>query len=159
MLVLFKPSLQFSSGREEIACISQDCPRYGLEQPAEVFPESSTKSCALSLKLYIKVMWYFVIYLHLLRTVKRLPTVQETRVRSLGWEDPLEEEIATHSSTLAWKIPWTEEPRRLQSMGSQRVGHDRAASVSVLSYLLLTRTDELVSRLPLYLCPVASITS
>ena len=56
--------------------------------------------------------------------VKHLLTMQETQVRSLGWEDPLEEEIATHSSTLAWKIPWTEEPDRLQSMGSQRVRHD-----------------------------------
>ena len=56
--------------------------------------------------------------------VKRLPTVQETWVRSLGQEDPLEKEMATHSSTLAWKIPWTEEHSRLQSMGSQRVGHD-----------------------------------
>ena len=51
--------------------------------------------------------------------VKRLPTVWETRVRSLGWEDPLEKEMATHSSILAWKIPCTEEPGRLQSMGSQ----------------------------------------
>ena len=56
--------------------------------------------------------------------VKCLPAVQETWVRSLGWEDPLEKEMATHSSTLAWKIPRTEEPVRLQSMGSQRVGHD-----------------------------------
>ena len=56
--------------------------------------------------------------------VKRLPTMRETRVRSLGQEDPLEKEMATHSRTLAWKIPWTEEPGRLQSMGSQRVGHD-----------------------------------
>ena len=48
----------------------------------------------------------------------------ETQVRPLGWEDPLEKEMATHSSILAWKIPWTEEPGRLQSMGSQRVGHD-----------------------------------
>ena len=54
--------------------------------------------------------------------VKRLTTMQETQFRSLGWEDPLEKEMATHSSTLAWKIPWTEEPGRLQSMGSQRVG-------------------------------------
>ena len=53
------------------------------------------------------------------QTVKCLPTMQETRVRSLGWEDALEKETATHSSTLAWKIPWTEEPGRLQSMGSQ----------------------------------------
>ena len=56
--------------------------------------------------------------------VKRLPTVWETWVRSLGQEDPLEKEMATHSSTLAWKIPWTEERSRLQSMGSQRVRHD-----------------------------------
>ena len=56
--------------------------------------------------------------------VKRLSTIWETRVRSLGWEDPLEKETAIHSSTIAWKIPWTEELGRLQSMGSQRVGHD-----------------------------------
>ena len=58
------------------------------------------------------------------QTVKRLPAMQETWVQSLGWEDPLEKEKATHSSTLAWKIPWMEEPSRLQSMGSQRVGHN-----------------------------------
>ena len=56
--------------------------------------------------------------------VKHLPTMQETWVRSLGQEDPLEKEMATHSSTLAWKIPWMEECGRLQSMESQRVGHD-----------------------------------
>ena len=56
--------------------------------------------------------------------VKSLPAVWETWVRSLGREDPLEKEMAPHSSTLAWKIPWTEEPGRLQSMGSKRVGHD-----------------------------------
>ena len=55
---------------------------------------------------------------------KCLPVVRETRVRSLGWEDPLEKEMVTHSSTLAWKISWTEEPGRLQSMGLQRVRHD-----------------------------------
>ena len=56
--------------------------------------------------------------------VKCLSTMRETQVPSLGWEDPLEKEMATHSSTLAWIIPWTEEHGRLQSMGSQRVGHD-----------------------------------
>ena len=56
--------------------------------------------------------------------VKRLPAMWETRVRSLGREDPLEKEMATHSSILAWKSPWTEKPDRLQSMGSQRVRHD-----------------------------------
>ena len=55
--------------------------------------------------------------------IKRLPTIRETQIRSLGREDPLEEEMATHSSTLAWKISWMEEPGGLQSMGSQRVGH------------------------------------
>ena len=56
--------------------------------------------------------------------VKNLPVMQETGVRSLGWEDPLEKETATHSSILAWRIPWSEEPGRLQSMWSQRVGQD-----------------------------------
>ena len=56
--------------------------------------------------------------------LKCLPGMQKTRVRSLGLEDPLEKEMATHSSTLAWRIPWREEPGRLHSMGSQRVGHD-----------------------------------
>ena len=58
------------------------------------------------------------------QTVKRRPIMQETRVQSLGWEDPLEEEMATHSSILAWRIPRMENPGRLQSMGSQRVGLD-----------------------------------
>ena len=57
------------------------------------------------------------------QTVKQMSAMQETRVRSLGWEDPLEKEMAAHSSILAWKIPWME-PGRLPSMGSQRVGHD-----------------------------------
>ena len=56
--------------------------------------------------------------------VKHLSTMRETRVPALGQEDPLEKEMAVHSSTIAWKIPWTEEPGRLQSMGLQRVGHD-----------------------------------
>ena len=61
--------------------------------------------------------------------VNHLPMMQETRVQSLGWEDLLEKAMATHSSILAWKIPWTEEPGRLQSMGSQRVGHNWATSL------------------------------
>ena len=62
----------------------------------------------------------------LAQRIKRLPAKQETRVRSLGWEDPLEKEMATQSSILAWRIPWTEEPGGLQSMRSQRVGRDRS---------------------------------
>ena len=58
------------------------------------------------------------------QTVKTLPTMQETQVQSLGWEDSLEEEMATNSSTLAWRIPWTEELGELESMESQNVGYD-----------------------------------
>ena len=66
----------------------------------------------------------------LAQMVKHLPTMRGTLVQSLGREDLLEKEMTTHSSILAWKIPWMEEPGRLQSMGSQRVGHDRASSLS-----------------------------
>ena len=69
------------------------------------------------------------------QTVKNLPAVQETQVRSLGWEDPLEKGMATHSSILAWRIPWTEEPGRLQSMESQRVRHDLATNTHLFSKL------------------------
>ena len=69
------------------------------------------------------------------QSVKNLPAVQETRVQSLGWEDPLEKEMAPHSSTFAWKIPWTEEPGRLQSMGSWRVGHEWATSLSLFTFM------------------------
>ena len=65
------------------------------------------------------------------QTVKRLSTMRETWVRALHWEDPLEKEMTVHSSTIASKIPWTEEPGRLQSMGSQRVGHNWATSLSL----------------------------
>ena len=58
------------------------------------------------------------------QTAKRLSAMQETQIRSLGWEDPLEKEMAAHSSILVWKIPWTVEPGRLLSMGSQRVRHN-----------------------------------
>ena len=67
---------------------------------------------------------YIILASLVAQMVKSLPAVQETCVQSLGWEDPLEKEVATHSSILAWKILWIEEPGRLQSMGSQRVGHD-----------------------------------
>ena len=81
--------------------------------------------------------WYWRIYIQgsdgaslVAQRLKRLPAMWETRVQFLGWEDPLEKEMATHSRTLAWKIPWIEKPGRLQSMGSQRVGHDWATSLS-----------------------------
>ena len=76
--------------------------------------------------IYIYIYTHTHIYIHTLvaQTVKRLSTMRETRVRSLGWEDLLEKEMATHSRTTAWKIPWTEESGRLQSMGSQSVRHE-----------------------------------
>ena len=79
------------------------------------------------------------------QTVRHLPTMWETWVRSLGWGDPLEKEMATQSSTLAWKILWMEEPGRLQSMGPQRVGYDWKTSLS-LHLTELNKTK--VSRLP-----------
>ena len=71
-------------------------------------------------------------------TIKSLPTMWETRVRSLGQEDPLEKEMAPYSSILAWRIPWTEEAGRPQSMGSPRVGRDWATSLSLSAFLSLS---------------------
>ena len=82
--------------------------------------------------------------MHLLpfQTVKRLPTMRGTRVRSLGWEDPLEKEMATHSSILAWKIPWTEERGRLQFMKLQRVGHGVTTSLTHSLTILLCLSSQ-----------------
>ena len=72
------------------------------------------------------------------QTVKKLPAIQETQVQSLGWEDPLEEEMATHSSILARRIPWTVEPRGVQSMGSQRFGQDWTTNTFTVGVQLFT---------------------
>ena len=72
------------------------------------------------------------------QTVKNLPAIQETWVQSLDWEDPLEEGMATRSSILAWGIPWTEEPGGLQSVGSQRAGHDRVTNTHRIGHLMGT---------------------
>ena len=101
----------------------------------------------LSLHLFsshFKKIFFFLIYTHGLtslvaQTIKCLPTVRETWVWSLGREDPLEKALATHCSTLAWKIPWNEEPGRLQSMGLQRVGHDWATSLHFFTHGLKRR--------------------
>ena len=99
------------------------------------------------------VFIYIIIYILFYKTwaslvaqmVKRLPTMQETRVRSLGQEDPLEKEMATHSSILAWRIPWTEEPGRLQSMGSQRVRHDWVTSLHLQNLITLTQKKTIMN--------------
>ena len=101
----------------------------------------------VNLCLYIYVCMYVYVYMdiylcpyihiYIEYMQKRLPAMQETWVRSLGQEDPLEKEMAIYPSTLAWKIPWTEKPSRPQSMGSQRVGHDWATSLTpVCEYFL-----------------------
>ena len=89
--------------------------------------------CVLFLSLLELPIFNYYYYIPLLfrasliaQSVKNLPAMQETQVQSLGREDPLEKGMATHSSILAWRIPWTEEPGRLPSMGSQRVGHNLA---------------------------------
>ena len=74
-------------------------------------------------KFFSKYFYLFWVSL-VAQRLKHLPAMRETQVQSLGWEDPLEKEMATHSSIHAWRIPWTEEPGGLQSMGSQRTGHD-----------------------------------
>ena len=76
--------------------------------------------------------------------VKNLPVMQEMQVQSLGWEDPLEKEMATYSGILAWKIPWTGEPDGLQSMGSQRVGHDWVTNTFTLTYFANIASQSLV---------------
>ena len=92
----------------------------------EGFLISSCYSLKLCIQMLISFLFSFAFPLTSLvaQTVKHLSIMWETQVRSLGQEDPLEKEMAIHSSTIAWKIPWTEEPGRLQSMGSQRVGHN-----------------------------------
>ena len=74
----------------------------------------------LNLDLQLNLDWASLVA----QRVKNLPAIQETQVQSRGWEDPLEEGVATHSSILAWRIPWTEESGKLWSIGSQSVGHD-----------------------------------
>ena len=76
------------------------------------------------------------------QTVKRLPTMRVTWVQSLGQKDHLEKEMATHSRILAWKIPWIEEPDRLQSMGSQTVRHDLVTSLSLTQGIDLKQLDQ-----------------
>ena len=97
-------------------------PRAILPPPPHAVP--SSLYCLFSVANAIRLNTHICIGSLVAQRLKRLPGMRETWVRSLGREDPLEKEMATHSSTLAWRIPWREEPGRLPSMGSQRVGHD-----------------------------------
>ena len=86
--------------------------------------------------IYIYVYIYYWAFL-VAQSVKNLPAVQETRVWFLGWEDPLEKEMATYSSILAWQVSWTEEPGGLQYVGSQRVRHDWATNTHLLTIFII----------------------
>ena len=85
--------------------------------------------CSEYAHLFLYLLDLVRIFFLVSQMVKNFPALQETQVWSLGQEDPLEEETATHSSILAWKIPWTEEPGRLQFMGSQRIGHNWVTNI------------------------------
>ena len=87
------------------------------------------------LEIKIDILCWNIIASLVAQKIKNLPSVQETQVWSLGWEDPLQKGMATHSSILTWRIPWTEEPGGLQSMGWQRVRHDWATTLSLKRYL------------------------
>ena len=107
------------------------------ERAGTCFYFSQKAHCATLIQHFHLYYQHFLIYWASLvaQRVKRLPAMRETWVRSLGREDPLEKGKATHSGTLVWKIPWTEKPGRLQSIGLQRVGHDWATSLSLHFYL------------------------
>ena len=118
----------FSSSLSALSVVSSAYLRLLKFLPAILIPAYASSSPAF-LMMYSASL--------VAQTVKCLPAMRETRVRFLGREDPLEKEMAIHSSTLAWKIPWTEEPGRLQSMGLQRVRHDRATSLYFVSGSIL----------------------
>ena len=92
--------------------------------------------CDLSLSIYIISVYPYLWVSLVAQMVKNLPEMQETWVWSLNWEDSLEKGMATHSSILAWRIPWTKKPGRLQSMGLQRVGYDWASNTHIFLYAL-----------------------
>ena len=102
-----------------------------------IWPDNSTSAC-MSPKPWNQSLKE-IICTPIVQMVKRLRTMWETQVQSLGWKDPLEKEMATQSSILAWKIPWTEEPGRLQSMGSQRVRHNWATELNWTELILAWR--------------------
>ena len=102
----------------------------------------------LPYRSYTYFVRFILKYSLVAQTVKHLSTMWEASVRSLGREDPLEKEMAIYSSTLAWKIPWTEEPSRLQSMGSQIVGHNCATSLILILFWRASQVALVAKNLP-----------
>ena len=128
------PGLEFSISNDKNVHLHISCGRF-MSYFQKVRGGSECPSCTrcflsnFNSKSYTKVADLGVASL-VAHTVKNLPARQETQVRCLGWGDPLEEGMATHFSILVWRIPWTEEPDRLQSMRSQRVGHNGATNTT-----------------------------
>ena len=117
-LFIMAPST-LTSLQKNVSLCSLDLPIVHVSCRSEI----AILCCSQINSFCCKTQWLFYCFM-VAQTVKRLPTMWEIRVRSLGREDPLNKEMATHSSILAWKIPWTEEFSWLLSMGSQRVRHD-----------------------------------
>ena len=153
--VLFLPhpalwSTQYSG----INYLSFRCPRE-RSSPSAVFTQNSVFLEAWGILEYLNGGLHCSRASLVAQMVKNLPAMQESLVRSLGQEDPLQKEMATHSSILAWRIPWTEEPGGLQPMGSQRVGHDWVTNTAFLialghgtlcfSQQALSRTSDIVT--------------
>ena len=140
MIVMFLNSYKLESVKHMLSC-DQKCIWKITWISVQVLQNSWNLKCVYFDRKVTSISYLVVIFLASLvaQRIKRLPAMQETRVRSLGWEDPLEKEMATHSSILAWSIPWTEETGRLQSTGLQRVGHNWATSHSYFSKQLFQR--------------------
>ena len=115
-------------------CESPECRHSSLFHHKQLIGWQAKKRLSCWLDIYSTPFWHWTYLVAL--TVKRLPAMWETRVRSLGQEDPLEKENVTYSSIPVCRIPWTEESGKLQSMGSQRVGHDWVTSLSLLFFFV-----------------------
>ena len=127
----------FFSGRSEGE--KADNLRLDCLLPVPAYRDILNCSFTLGLEMVLSAVYWASL---VAQRLKRLPVMQETWVRSLGQGDPLEKELATHSSTPAWRIPWTEELSGSQSTGSQRVGHDWVTSLSFFHFLLSIRKKE-----------------
>ena len=122
----------FSQFRDLV--VSNSLLLHGLQHTKLPCPSPTPRACSrMGIGYPLQYSWASLVA----QPVKNLPAMWETWVRSLGWEDPLEKEMATHSTTLAWKFSWMEKPGRLQSMGSQRVGHDWETSLSLFFRLII----------------------
>ena len=145
-----------NSGDEKVwiftSCVflGKSLPSLGLREARVIWTRPASQILWYAMHIAFNLCWFIRCYRASLvaQMVKHLPAVRETQVWSLGEEDPMEKETATHSSILAWKIPWTEEPGRLPSMGSQRVRHDWATSLSLTIWTFVGKVMSLLFNTP-----------